>query len=181
VLIAAVAAERGVEMLISRRNARRAFARGGIEVGAGHFGLMVLLHSLFLMACVAEVALLERPWRPWLGWPALALVAASMGLRYWVIATLGERWNTRVILVPGSAAVSSGPFRYVRHPNYLAVVVELAALPLVHGAWLTAVGFGLANAALLRRRIRVEEQALMEHCGYGDVFSDKPRFLPGRS
>jgi methyltransferase len=121
---------------------------------------MVALHTLFLVACVAEVWLVGRPFVPWLGWPALAVLAAAQGLRYWTISTLGERWTTRVLVPPGESLVAGGPFRFVRHPNYLAVALEIAALPLVHTAWLTALLFSLANAVLLRARIGVEEKAL---------------------
>jgi methyltransferase len=159
-LVGAVAVERLIEMAVSRRNARRLSRRGAVEVGREHYPWMVALHGAFLIACPLEVILLERPFFPWLGWPMLTLVAATMGLRYWVVATLGERWNTRVLYVPGAPLVRGGPFRWIRHPNYLAVVVELAALPLVHTAWLTALAFGLANALLLRRRLRVENDAL---------------------
>ena len=97
---------------------------------------------------------------PVLGWVALALVIASQSLRWWCIATLGRQWNTRVIVVPGLPLVSRGPYRLLNHPNYVAVVLEGAALPLVHSAWATAVGFTVLNAALLARRIQVEERAL---------------------
>jgi len=159
-LVAAVAAERVVELFVSRRNERRLRARGAFEAGAGHYPLMVALHAGFLAACVAEVWLLGRPFLPWLGGPMLALVAGTMALRWWVVATLGRRWTTRVIVLPGEPLVAGGPFRLLRHPNYLAVAVELVALPLGHTAWWTAVAFGGANLALLRHRIRVEEAAL---------------------
>ena len=171
VLIAAVACERLFELTLSRRHARAAFARGGLEYGSGHFRVMSVMHTAFLLACVLEVVLLERPFMPWLGWPALALVATAQALRYWAISTLGDRWNVRVIVVPGEAAVRGGPYRFLRHPNYLAVIVELAALPLVHGAYLTAMAFSLANAVLLGVRIRCEEQALRTHCAYDEHFA----------
>jgi methyltransferase len=98
----------------------------------------------------------DRPFLPWLGWPMLALVVASQALRWWCVATLGHQWNTRVIVVPGLPLVSAGPYRWLRHPNYVAVVVEVVALPLVHTAWVTALVFTLANAAVLP----VEERAL---------------------
>lgn len=177
-LLAAVVVERLGEMVISKRNAAWSMEQGGIEVGASHFKWMVLLHTGFLFAAPLEVVLLDRPFLPWLGWPMLAALVATMGLRYWVIATLGQRWNTRVILVPGLSPVDGGPYRWIRHPNYLAVVVELAALPLIHGAWLTALVFSALNAWMLAVRIRVEEQGLREHCGYTETLGDRPRFLP---
>ena len=170
VLIAVIACERLFELTLSRRHGRAAFARGGVEYGAGHFRVMSVMHTAFLVACALEVVCLHRPFTPWLGWPALALVAAAQGLRYWAIATLGDRWNVRVIVVPGEPAVRRGPYLFLRHPNYLAVVVELAALPLVHGAYLTAIAFSLANTMLLGVRIRCEEQALRRHCAYDERF-----------
>lgn len=177
-LIAAVAAERLVELVLTQRNARRLRARGGFAVGDGHFPAMVVLHTALLAAAPAEVLLLGRPFVPWIGWPALALVAATMALRYWAIATLGDRWTTRIFVVPGEPPVTGGPYRWTRHPNYLAVVVEVAALPLVHGAWLTAVLGSVLNAWLLRTRIRVEERALEDAAPYLARLGSRPRWLP---
>ena len=160
VLVAAVAVERLVELVVSTRHARWAFARGGVEYGAGHFRVMAGVHAALLVSCVAEVAVADRPFLPWLGWPMLALVLAAQALRWWCVATLGNQWNTRVIVVPGLPLVTRGPYRWLRHPNYLAVTVEIAALPLVHTAWVTALVFTVANAAVLSVRIPVEERAL---------------------
>jgi methyltransferase len=159
-LIAAVALERLGELVISRRHEKALRARGAVEAGAGHYPVMVAIHAALLLAAPAEVWLLDRPFLPWLGWPMLALVAATMALRYWVIATLGERWATRVLVLPGAPLVAAGPYRFLRHPNYLAVAVEVVALPLVHTAWLTALLCGAANLAILAWRIRIEDAAL---------------------
>lgn len=160
-LVGATALERLVELVVSQRHARWAFARGGVESGRGHFPVMVALHSLLLVACVAEAVLADRPFLPWLGWPMLVLVLASQGLRWWCVATLGNQWNTRVIVVPGMPLVTRGPYARLRHPNYVAVVVEGFALPLVHTSWITAVVFTVLNAVLLlRARIPAEERAL---------------------
>ena len=121
---------------------------------------MVAVHVALLAGAPAEVLLLDRPFLPWLGWPMLALVGGTMALRYWVVATLGTRWTTRVLVEPGLPLVGGGPFRLLPHPNYLAVAVEVVALPLVHTAWLTALACGAANALVLARRIRVEDAAL---------------------
>lgn len=169
-LLAAVGVERLVELALSHRNARLVRSRGGLEVGQRHYRVMVVLHSLFLVCCALEVLVLRRPPLGLLSGLALALVGASMTLRYWAISSLGDRWNTRVLVEPGASAVRRGPYRLLRHPNYVAVVAEIAALPLVHGAWLTALVFSLANALLLRVRIGVEETALREHCDYDGVF-----------
>ncbi|NCT90937.1 isoprenylcysteine carboxyl methyltransferase family protein [Cellulomonas sp. APG4] len=160
-VVAATALERLAELVVSTRNARWSFARGGVESGRGHFPPMVALHTGLLVACVVEVLVADRPFTPWVGWPALALVVASQALRWWCIATLGPRWNTRVIVVPDLPLVARGPYRWMRHPNYVAVVVEGVALPLVHGAWVTAVAFTVLNAVLLLGfRIPAEARAL---------------------
>jgi methyltransferase len=159
-VVLAVGLERVAELLVSRRNAAWSFARGGVESGQGHFPPMVVLHTALLVGAVVEVWAADRPFLSWLGWPALALALASQGLRWWCITTLGHRWNTRVIVVPGLPLVTGGPYRWTSHPNYVAVVVEGLALPLVHTAWVTAVVFTLANAALLTVRLRVENRAL---------------------
>lgn len=161
-LVALVGLERLFELRLSRRNAAWAIAQGGREVGQGHYPAMAAFHAAFLVACVAEPWLLHRPFLPAVGLPALACAAFAQGLRYWAVTTLGPRWNTRVIVLPGWPPVTDGPYRLMGHPNYLAVVVEIAALPLVHGAWLTALCFSLGNAVLLAVRIRVEERALRE-------------------
>ena len=159
-LVVAVGIERLAELIVATRNARWAFAHGGVESGRGHYPVMAAMHTALLVACIAEVAVADRPFLPWLGWPMLALVVASQALRWWCVATLGHQWNTRVIVVPGLPLVSAGPYRWLRHPNYVAVVVEVAALPLVHTAWVTALVFTLGNAAVLAVRIPVEERAL---------------------
>ncbi len=160
-LVGATALERLAELVVSARNARWSFARGGVESGRGHFPAMVALHTGLLVACVAEAVLADRPFLPWLGWPMLVLVLASQGLRWWCIAALGPRWNTRVIVVPDLPLVTRGPYRWLRHPNYVAVAVEGIALPLVHTCWVTAVAFTVLNAVLLLRfRIPAEERAL---------------------
>jgi len=180
-LVGLVVLERLGELAISTRHARRALAAGGVEAESrGAYAAMVGVHAAFLVAAPLEVALLGRPFVPALGWPMLALVALAMALRYWAIASLGERWNTRVIVVPGRPAVASGPYRLVRHPNYVAVIVEMFALPLVHSAWLTALVFSAANAALLARRIPREEAALAAHADYAARLGGRARFVPGR-
>ncbi|MCU1538747.1 MAG: Isoprenylcysteine carboxyl methyltransferase [Humibacillus sp.] len=161
-LILAVGLERLAELVVSTQHASWAFARGGAERGQSHYPFMVLLHTGLLAGALAEAWLADRPFVPVLGWPMLALVVASQALRWWCISSLGNQWNTRVIVVPGLPLVRRGPYALSPHPNYVAVVVEGLALPLVHTSWLTAVIFTLANAALLRVRIRVEEEALRE-------------------
>ena len=160
VLVGLVGVERLAELVVSRRNAAWSMARGGRESGRGHYPVMVVLHTGFLVAMLVE-AWVRRPVVPaGLAWTMLVLVVASQALRWWCITTLGHRWNTRVIVVPDLPPVVGGPYRLLRHPNYVAVVVEGLALPLVHAAWITAVVFTLANAALLTVRIRAEDAAL---------------------
>ncbi|MFF8278513.1 isoprenylcysteine carboxyl methyltransferase family protein [Streptomyces lateritius] len=160
VLVLLVIAERFAELAVARRNDAWSRARGGLEHGGGHYPTMVALHAALLLGCLVEPWAADRPFLPLLGWPALVLTLAAQGLRWWCISTLGPRWHTRVLIVPGLPLVTSGPYRYLRHPNYVAVVVEGLALPLVHTAWVTALGFSLLNAALLTVRIRCENDAL---------------------
>ncbi len=163
VLVCMVAAERLVELVISSRHARRSFARGGVEAGARHYPAMVAVHTGFIFACPLEVWAFGRPWLPFLGIPMIGLLAAAAAMRVWAMATLGDRWSTRVIYVPGEAMVARGPYRWLRHPNYLAVAIEFLALPLVHSAWLTAIVFGAANGLVLRQRIAVENATLEKY------------------
>jgi len=178
VFLLVLAIERCVELAVSRRNAAWAFAHGGVEVGQRHFRYMKLMHVSFFGACVAEVMYLHRPFWAALGVPMLLLVACAQALRYWVILTLGPRWNVRIIVIPGQPVVTSGPYRYLRHPNYLAVIVETAAIPLVHSAWLTAIGFSALNALMLLVRIHREESALERYCGYREQLGNRRRLLP---
>jgi methyltransferase len=156
----AICLERLAELVVSARHAAAMKARGGVEYGAAHYPFMVALHVALLAGCFIEPVVADRPFIPLLGWTMVAVVLAAMGLRWWCISTLGEQWNTRVIVAPGLPLVSAGPYRWLRHPNYVAVVAEGAALPLVHSAWVTALGFTVLNAVVLTVRIRVEDAAL---------------------
>lgn len=160
VLIAAVVVERGVELVVSRRHERALFARGAVEHGAGHYGVLVVLHVALLAGCVLEPLLLRRPLVLSLSAWMLAIVLFAQGLRWWAIKTLGVHWTKHVIVLPGAPRIGGGPYRWFRHPNYAAVIAEGIALPLVHSAWLTAMVFTVANAFLLRIRIRTEDAAL---------------------
>lgn len=160
VLIALVAVERLAELVVSNRNAAWSLARGGVETGQRHYAVMVVLHSGLLVGALAEVWIRRPAFHPVLGLAMLAVVLASQALRWWCIATLGPRWNTRVIVVPGLPLVAAGPYRFLPHPNYVAVVLEGLALPLVHSAWITAIVFTVCNAVLLTVRIRAEDTAL---------------------
>jgi methyltransferase len=159
-LVLAVGLARLVELSVARRNTRWSRRHGAVETGRGHYPVMVALHLGLLVGCVAEVLAADRPFVPALGASMLGLLLASHVLRWWCIAALGRQWNTRVIVVPGLPRVTGGPYRWLRHPNYVAVIAEGIALPLVHTAWLTALLFTVGNAALLAVRVRAEEAAL---------------------
>jgi methyltransferase len=138
--------------------------KGAVERGAGHYPVMVGIHALWLVSTLVE-GLLRGPETPW-WWPVpLAAFLLVQPLRYWAILSLGESWNVRVLVVPGRRLVRSGPYRYFTHPNYVVVVVEVLALPLIFGAWVTALVFSVLNAAFLVVRIREEERALEELAG----------------
>jgi len=160
VLLVAVTLERLLELIVSTRHAAAMLARGAKEYGAGHYPAMVVLHAALLVGCLVEVLVADRPFIPALGWPMLVVVVAAQALRWWCISTLGEQWNTRVIVSATMPLVDRGPYRRLRHPNYVAVTAEGLALPLVHTAWVTALVFTVANVALLAVRIRVENGAL---------------------
>ena len=157
-LIGAVAAERLAELVVSKRNLAWARSHGGHEHGFRHYPFMVFLHTGLLVACLVEAA--HRSFIPALGWPMLTVVVLTQALRWWCITVLGPRWNTRIVVVPGLPLVDRGPYRWMHHPNYVAVVLEGMALPLVHTAWITAIVFTVVNAVLLRVRISAENAAL---------------------
>jgi methyltransferase len=159
-LIAAVALERLAELVVSRRNLAWALRHGGREYGFGHYPFMVVLHTGLLVACLVEAA--HREFIPALGWSMFVVVVLAQALRWWCITTLGPRWNTRIVVIPGLPLVDRGPYRWLPHPNYVAVVLEGIALPLVHTAWVTAVIFTVLNAVLLRVRISSENAAMAQ-------------------
>jgi methyltransferase len=174
-LLGMVAGERGAELAVSSRNARRALARGGVETGKRLYQVMVAFHAIFLPALALGAIAYPAPPGPW-AWLAVAGVVAAQALRWWAVTSLGERWSTRVIVVSGSRPVTGGPYRFLRHPNYLAVVLEMACLPLAWGMWRLALLFTLGNAAILYFRIRDEERALGE--AWERAFAGKGRFVP---
>jgi len=172
-LIPLVAAQRIWELRLAARNERRLREKGAVEVGRDHYGAIVTVHTLWFVGMIFEIVWLSRPINPF--WYALlAVFLAAQGLRYWTIRSLGDRWNTRILIVPGAKAIVRGPYRFLRHPNYLAVVVELLVVPLIFSAYVTAVTVTLLNFVLLRIRIRAEERGWREvgrgyeHVGSGD-------------
>ena len=173
-----IALERIYELLLSKRNAAKVFALGGVEHGKSHFPYMVVLHLTFFMAIPIELFWFDQVFRIELAVLMGVISALSMGLRYWAISSLGIFWNTRVIVLPGHKAIVKGPFQWVRHPNYVAVIVEMAAIPLFYGAWRTAILYSILNLWMLKIRISVEENALKQHCSYDGNFSGKNAFVP---
>jgi methyltransferase len=154
-VLAFIAAERGVELVLASRNTGRLRRRGAVEIGAGHYPLLIALHGAWLGALWLAVPPETTP-DPWL----LGAFAALQLARIWVIAALGGRWTTRILVLPEAPLVRSGPYRFCRHPNYLVVIGEIALVPLAFGAWRLAAAFSAANLALIAWRIRVEERAL---------------------
>ena len=179
ILVSIVAVDRLAEMAYSRRNQRRMRERGARQVRDPVFAGMVLLHIGYLAAAPLEVAVLNRTFIPWLGFPSLALLIAANALRIWSIRALSVHWNMQIVSSQSLGAIITGPYRWIRHPNYVALFFEVAALPLVHTAWLTASAATIANLWLLRRRIDAEEQVLMDDPGYRATMGHKPRFVPG--
>lgn len=162
--VALVAAQRLFELVLARRNERRARARDAVERGQRHYLLIVVLHTLWLVSTLVE-GLLRGPDIPAF-WPVpLALFLLVQPLRYWAIFSLGERWNTKILVLPGEKPVRRGPYRYIDHPNYVVVVVEILTFPLIFGAWITALVFTVLNAVILSVRIREENRALSEFSG----------------
>ena len=155
IVLLLVAAQRLAELVYARRNTRRLLEEGARESGAGHYPLLVGLHVLWLAALALLVPPETAP-----NWSLLAVFAVLQCLRIWVLASLGRYWTTRIITLPGAALVRRGPYRFLRHPNYLVVAGEILVLPLAFGAWEIAVVFSLANAAILAFRIRCEERTL---------------------
>ena len=177
IILALLIVERIFELDLARRNARRAFERGAIEVGQTHYRVMVAFHTLFIASCAAEAIFFPHSLPGLVAWIALFAQVCAQALRYWAVATLGERWNTRIVVTPEKTPVTTGPYRFMRHPNYLAVVIEIAAVPLIGSAIFTAIIFSIGNALILAVRIPAEERAMGE--GYADALGSRRRFIPG--
>jgi len=178
VLLALVGLGRLVELRISRQNRRELEKQGVPKIVEPHFRWMVLLHGGVLIAAALEVVILHRPWIPALAIPMFAVFVLANLLRWWVIRTLAGHWNVEVMASSQLGVVTSGPYRWVRHPNYVAVVAELFALPMIHAAWITALAGTAANLEVLRRRVDAEDRVLMSDPAYRASMGGKPRFLP---
>ena len=177
-LLALVGLERLVELRISRRNQLKLEKLGVRKVAEPHFRWMVFVHAGVLACAAAEVLLLHRPVIPSLAIAMAALFVFANALRWWVIRTLAGHWNVEVMASSRVGVVTSGPYHWVRHPNYVAVVIELFSLPMIHTAWLTALAGTLANLEILRRRLSVEDGVLMADPSYRSTMGGKPRFVP---
>jgi methyltransferase len=178
-LLLAVAAMRIFELRISKRHQRDMTARGAAKVKDPNFRWMAMFHALVLVGSAAEVVFLHRPFLPTLGYPMIGLFILANLVRWWVIRTLGEHWNVQVVDSTKLGFVSTGPFRYVRHPNYAAVFVEMIALPLIHTAWITALAGAVAHVIVLSLRLSVEDPVLLSNPDYLTTMGSKPRFFPG--
>ncbi|MCW5980184.1 MAG: hypothetical protein KIT09_19025 [Bryobacteraceae bacterium] len=175
-LIALLSLQRVVELAICRRNRAKLRARGGIEYGQGHYPAMVAIHVGFYASLILEYHFVSRGWDPF--WPFwLAVLVGAELLRVWVMASLGPYWSTRIVLVPGARLVATGPYRFIRHPNYIVVTLELLSIPMMCGAYVTAVVFSALNLLILRVRIREEEKALAANAP-SFIRHPLPRFVP---
>lgn len=178
-LLLGFAVLRLAELQVSRRHQSQLIAEGGRRMPEPTYPLMVAVHAGLFLGSTAEVWLCERPFLPWLGWSMLALLTVCVAGRAWIWRSLGEQWNTQV-MASTRPIIDTGPYRYVRHPNYTIVIIEMFALPLVHTAYLTASVCSALNAYALWQRLRIEETALLARPDYRHKMAGKPRFLPVR-
>jgi methyltransferase len=179
ILLALVGALRLVELWISRRHQRHLESRGAERVSEPKFWWMATLHTTVLIGAAIEVVWMKRPFYPGLAGIAFVVFLLANAVRWWVIYTLGDHWNVKVMDSTRLGVVTSGPFRFVRHPNYAAVFAEMLALPLIHSAWITAILGSIAHAIVLAQRLSTEEPVLFANQDYRAAMTGKPRFLPG--
>ncbi len=177
VLVILIAIQRLFEIKRSRKNEAKLKARGGMELSSGHFTYMRLLHIFWLWACILEAYLRQTPPLWYISLGAFAALLLGQIFRLAAIHTLKERWTVRIIVLEGEAPVTTGIYRYLRHPNYLGVIIEIAALPLIFGCWWTASVFSVLNGIILYTRIGAEEKALSSTSNYEERFEDKKRFF----
>jgi methyltransferase len=178
-LLLVVALLRVYELRISKRHQRQMVTHGAEKVEDPRFRWMVLLHTCVLLGAAIEVVFLHRPFYPLFAAICFAIFLAANAVRWWVIRTLGEHWNVQVMNSTGMGVITSGPFQYVRHPNYAAVFVEMLVLPLIHFAWITALLGSVAHVIVLSQRLATEERVLFSDSRYREAMSGKPRFVPG--
>lgn len=178
-LLLAVGVQRLWELQVTKRHKRSLLAQGASEVPDPHFRWMALFHTFVLVGAALEVVFLHRPFYPIFAALCFAIFIASNALRWWVIRTLGEHWSVHVMDSTAMGIVTTGPFRYVRHPNYAAVFVEMIALPLIHCAWITAVAGSIMHVVVLSQRLATEDRVLFSDARYREAMAGKPRFVPG--
>jgi methyltransferase len=178
-LLLLVAALRIVELRISRRHQQEMISQGAAKVEEPRFRWMVLLHTAVLIGAAVEAVFLKRPFYPILAALMFAIFLAANAVRWWVIRTLGQHWNVQIMDSTRLGVITSGPFRFVRHPNYAAVFAEMLALPLIHTAWITALLGSVLHMVVLRNRLSTEESVLFANPDYRAAMTGKPRFLPG--
>ena len=178
-LLLAVGLLRIFELRVSRRHQQQMIAGGAVKVSEPGFGRIVFVHTALLIGAALEVVVLRRPFIPVLSVVMLVIFLSANLVRLWVVRTMGKHWNVQVMNSTGLGVVTSGPFRFVRHPNYAAVFLEMLSLPLVHTAWITALLGSVAYAVAISQRIALEENVLFSNPDYRAAMGGKPRFLPG--
>jgi methyltransferase len=178
-LLLAVAVLRILELRISRKHQQEMVEHGASKVVDPRFRWMVVVHVLVIAGSAIEVVFLHRPFIPPLAAICFLIFLAANAVRWWVIRTLGEHWNVQVMNSTKLGVITTGPFRYVRHPNYAAVFVEMLVLPLIHTAWISAIAGSIAHVVVLSQRLATEEKVLFSDAQYRAAMSAKPRFLPG--
>ncbi|MCY9190729.1 isoprenylcysteine carboxyl methyltransferase family protein [Bacillus mojavensis] len=161
-LITVLTAQRAAEMAVARRNEQKVKKQGAIECGERHYPYIITMHILFFLSLITEVLLLHKQPSSWWSGIAAAILAVQ-AIRYWALCSLGAYWNTKILVVPGAELVKKGPYKWLKHPNYTVVVLEIILIPLLYQAYFTMCLFSLLNAVMLSVRIRAEEQALREY------------------
>jgi methyltransferase len=178
-LLVLIAAGRLFELARSRRNQQTLVEAGSTKTIDPGYKWMVALHAGVLLGCALEVSFASRPWIPALGLPMLVLFLGANAMRWWVIRTLGSRWNVEVMSSSRMGVVTeAGPYRWMRHPNYTAVFLEMLALPLIHSAWITAIAGTTLHLLVLRRRVALEESVMRQDPAWQAAFASRPRFVP---
>lgn len=178
-LLAAVGLLRIFELRVSKRHQQQMIAGGASKVTERGFGWIVFVHTALLIGAALEVVLLHRPFIPILSAVMLVIFLSANAVRLWVVLTMGKHWNVQIMNSTSLGVVTSGPFRFVRHPNYAAVFLEMLSLPLVHTAWITALLGSIAYMVTISQRIALEENVLFANPDYRAAMGGKPRFLPG--
>ncbi|MBM7644667.1 methyltransferase [Scopulibacillus daqui] len=177
VLFLFVVLQRVTELIIARSNEAYLKSRGAVEIGHSHYKWIVLVHAGFFVSLLTEVLILRKTLASWF-WIPLAFFAAAQVLRLWALLSLGRYWNTKIIILPNAPVVARGPYKYLRHPNYLIVATEILTLPLIFRAYFTAFVFTILNIIVLSIRIPIEEKALEDVTDYSKMMKSRRRFIP---